>query len=231
MRPAFQSRLLLPVTLATAIALACGGGGGDAGGDGESSGAPIKIGAIFDLTGVTSDVGTTYAEGLRAYVEWLNSRGGLENRQIDLVFQDYGYKVDLAEQLYSQFVQEGVVAFMGWGTGDTEALRGRITADRVPFMSASYAETLTTPSETPFNFVVATSYSDQMRLALQWISEEAASAQVASFHHDSPFGESPQEAGAEKAKELGIGFKTYAMPAEHRRAGSGHEDRVPELVR
>jgi branched-chain amino acid transport system substrate-binding protein len=119
---------------------------------------------------------------------------------------------------------EGVVAVQGWGTGDTEALRGRITADRLPFMSASYADTLTDPSETPFNFVVATSYSDQMRLALQHIADESSGAQVASFHHDSPFGESPQKAGEEKAKELGLGFKTYAMPADA-------TDYVPQLNR
>jgi len=112
----------------------------------------------------------------------------------------------------------------GWGTGDTEALRGRITADRLPFMSASYADTLVDPAETPYNFVVATTYSDQMRLALEHIADTAAGAEVAYFHHDSPFGESPLAAGEEKANELGLGFEAYAMPAEA-------TDFVPQLNR
>ena len=94
-------------------------------------------GAIFDLTGPTSDVGTTYTEGIRYYDDWLNENGGVDGQPVELLFQDYGYRVDQAEQLYSQFVQEGAVAFMGWGTGDTEALRGRVAQDQVPFMSAS----------------------------------------------------------------------------------------------
>jgi branched-chain amino acid transport system substrate-binding protein len=109
------------------------------------------------------------------------------------------------------------VAIQGWGTGDTEALRGKITADKLPFMSASYAETLTDAAETPYNFVVGTSYSDQMRIALQWIAGEAGGhAEVAVFHHDSPFGEAPLADGESYIEEEGldIGYETYAMPAE-----------------
>jgi branched-chain amino acid transport system substrate-binding protein len=208
----------LVLTLGTT---ACGGDDEEGAGGGGAE-QTVKVGGIFDLSGATADVGTPYAEGVKGFVRYWNEQG--DGPKIELISEDYKYDVAVAERLYSRLKAEGVVAVQGWGTGDTEALRGRITADRVPFMSASYAETLTTPSETPFNFVVATSYSDQMRLALQWISEEAAGAQVASFHHDSPFGESPQEAGAEKAKELGIGFKTYAMPAEA-------TDFVPQLQR
>jgi branched-chain amino acid transport system substrate-binding protein len=91
-------------------------------------------------------------------------------------------------------------------------------------MSASYADTLTDPAETPYNFVAATTYSDQMRLALQYIAEQSAGAEVAVFHHDSPFGESPLEAGEEEASELGLGFEAYAMPAEA-------TDFVPQLNR
>ena len=47
-------------------------------------------------------------------------------------------------------------------------------------------------SREPANFVVAPTYSDQMRVALNWISEDAGGAsEVAVFHHDSPFGQAP----------------------------------------
>lgn len=199
---------------------ACGGDEKSSGGDGAKQ--TVKVGGIFDLSGATADVGTPYAEGIKGFVKYSNQQG--DGPKIELISEDYKYDVAVAERLYSRLKSEGVVAVQGWGTGDTEALRGRVTVDRVPFMSASYAETLTMPSQTPFNFVTATSYSDQMRLALQWIGEESSGAKVASFHHDSPFGESPQKAGAAKAKELDIGFKSYAMPAEA-------TDYVPQLRR
>ncbi len=115
----------LSYALICLLVVACGGGE-------EDDPDLIKVGAIFDLTGPTSDVGSLFAEGLQDYVRWTNEQGGIEGRPVELVFQDYGYKIDVAEQLYSQFVQEGVVAFMGWGTGDTEALRGRVAQDKMP---------------------------------------------------------------------------------------------------
>jgi branched-chain amino acid transport system substrate-binding protein len=200
-------------------------GGMTACGDDETSGGgdqTVKVGGIFDLSGATADVGTPYADGIKGFVKDWNAKG--DGPKIELTSEDYKYDVAVAERLYSRLKSEGVVALQGWGTGDTEALRGKVTADRIPFMSASYAETLTKPSETPFNFVAATSYSDQMRIALKWISEQTGGAEVAAFHHDSPFGESPQKAGAQAAKQLKLGFKSYAMPAEA-------TDYVPQLRR
>ena len=93
--------------IASLILTACGGGGGGGGDE------PIKVGAIFDLTGATGDVGTPYAEGVKGYIEWLNNQGGVEGHPIELISADYAYKVDVAEQLYTQYVSEGVVAAGG----------------------------------------------------------------------------------------------------------------------
>lgn len=212
--------------IAAALALALGAvacGGDDDEGGGEGGQETVKIGGIFDLSGATADVGTPYADGVKGFVAWHNEQG--DGPQIELLSEDYKYDVAVAERVYQRLKGEGVIAVHGWGTGDTEALRGRITADQLPFMSGSYAETLINPEETPYNFVVGTTYSDQMRVALDWIAEDAGGeAEVAAFHHDSPFGESPLEAGKEQAAELGLGLQTYAMPAEA-------TDYVPQLQR
>jgi branched-chain amino acid transport system substrate-binding protein len=201
---------------------ACGDDDKESASGGGAAAESVKVGGIFDLSGATADVGTPYAQGVKDFVGQWNEQG--DGPQIELMSEDYKYDVAVAERLYSRLKSEGVVAIQGWGTGDTEALRGRITADRIPFMSGSYAETLVNPGETPYNFVVGTTYSDQMRIALQHIADTAAGAEVAYFHHDSPFGESPLEAGEEKASELGLGFQSYAMPAEA-------TDYVPQLNR
>ncbi|MBI4630328.1 MAG: ABC transporter substrate-binding protein, partial [Chloroflexi bacterium] len=133
---------------------------------------PIKVGAIFDLTGATADVGTPYSEGLKGYVEWKNAAGGINGRKIDLLSADYAYKVDNAEALYSQYVGEKVVVFMGWGTGDTEAMRPKIANDKIPFMSASYAAGLLDMSQAPYNFLIGTSYSDQGIIAVRWALDD-----------------------------------------------------------
>ena len=189
-----------------------GGGGGDAGGD---SGEPISVGMIADLTGATGDVGAPYNEGMLAYVDWRNANGGVADREIEAMSNDYAYEVPQAEQLYKQYVNDGVVAVQGWGTGDTEALHTKVAADELPFMSGSFAESLTDPEEAPYNFVVAPTYSDQMRIALNWIDEDSGGdAEVAVFHHDSPFGQAPVADGEAwiDEQELGLGYEAYAMP-------------------
>ncbi len=225
------------------VATGCGGDGGDdgggtaaeEGGDGGVEGAeddalgdPVMVGGIFDLSGATGDVGTPYSEGARDYVAWRNStQDGVGGRELQLDWQDYAYDVATAEQLYTQYVADGAVAIQGWGTGDTEALRTLVGSDELPFMSASWAETLVDPEETPYNFVVGATYSDQMRVALAWIAEDAGGpTNVAVFHNDSPFGTSPVQDGQTYIDDQGldITYAAYPMPA-------GATDYVGELSR
>lgn len=227
--------MIVAAMAATALlTAACGGGDGDdngngeATGNGEAAGEPIVIGGIFDLSGATADVGEPYSQGARDYIAWRNStQDGAGGREIELEWQDYAYEVPNAEQLYTQFIANGAVGIQGWGTADTEALSGSITADEVPFMSASWAETLVDPAESPFNFVVGPTYSDQMRVALAWIAEDAGGpTEVAAFHNDSPFGTSPLADGQAYIEEQGldINLETYAMPG-------GATDYVGEISR
>lgn len=231
----FKRTLLVIVVLLTSVLVlsACGGGGEDTGDDGggddggDAEAEPIKVGAIFDLSGATADVGTPYADGVRAYVAYTNDNGGIDGHQIDLISADYAYVVDQAEQLYTQYVtQDNVVVFQGWGTGDTEALRGRIAEDEVPFMSASYSATLADPNEAPYNFMIGTTYSDQFIIAIQWAIENSSDGAptIALMHHDSPFGLSPLEDGMAYAEANGAEVIDVPMPG-------GATDYTAELTR
>ncbi|MGH3814596.1 MAG: ABC transporter substrate-binding protein [Pseudonocardiaceae bacterium] len=205
-------RKLWIASAALLLLAACGGpGGGGAGEDNKE----IVIGVLADLTGATADVSTPYNEGMLAYVDKLNAGGGIDGHKVTALSEDYAYKVPVAEEKYKKAVSAGAVAIQGWGTGDSEALRGKVKDDELPFMSASYAEVLTDPSQSPFNFVVAPTYSDQMRVALDQIASQDPTAQVAVFHHDSPFGTAPLADGQKWIAQRGyqLGFKAYPMKA------------------
>ena len=217
--------ILTGLVLASLALAACSG---QAGGT-TSDTTPIKVGAIFDLTGATSDVGTPYSEGVKGYVDWKNANGGINGHPINLISADYAYKVDQAEALYTQYVQEGVVAFQGWGTGDTEALRTKIAGDKIPFMSASYSAALLDMSQAPYNFLAGTSYSDQALIAETWAMQDwkasgkSGDLKIVLIHHDSPFGQSPVADAKAFADKNSIGFTDIAMPA-------GATDYVAELA-
>jgi branched-chain amino acid transport system substrate-binding protein len=187
---------------------------------------PIRIGAIFDLSGITADIGTPWSEGVRAYFQWLDEQGGIADRPVELLYQDYAYKVDQAEQLYSQFVQEGVMAFIGWGTGDTEALRGRVADDRIPFISASFSAVLGDPSQAPYNFLTGTTYTDQFNILLDhWYEQPDAPRTVGVLHMPTPAGVSPLlQGGTDYAEAMGLDLLVEEMPR-------GSTDYSAELTR
>ena len=174
--------------------------------------ATIKIGAIFDRSGPTSDVGVPYSDGVQAYVAYVNSKGGIRGRKIQLLSQDTSYNVARSEAFYQQLRTSGIVAISGWATADTEAFKARVAADRLPYVSASYAESVANPRETPYNFFIAPSYSQQMRIALKWISRQAPNrrVKVAVCYSDSPFGRSPLEDGQKyiASKRLRMDYDT-----------------------
>lgn len=219
---------LIPSLLIVGVLVlgACAPGGGPAAKDTS----PIKIGALCDLTGATSDVGVPYCQGEKDYVELINSQGGIKGRQVTLVADDYEYKVPRAEELYNRFVnQEKVIAIMAWGTGDSEALRPKVTQDKIPFLSASYAEPLVAEVEkTPYNFMIGATYSDQGKILVKYFKDNWKDAskppRVQFVVHDSPFGKSPIEDTKAYGKTLGVEFgEDVIMPG-------GAPDLSPQML-
>ncbi len=175
---------------------------------GQAVAQEIKVGGIFDLTGITSDVGKSYAQGVRDYVALTNGSGGVNGKKIKLIDVDYGYKIPEAVSAYKRMKEEKVVLINGWGTGDTLALKNFINEDKIPYFSGSFAGDLTDPAKTPYNFFVAPSYSDQIRAWLSWVKEDwkdkSRNPKVALFYGDNAYGKAPMEAGRRFAKENGI---------------------------
>ncbi len=128
--------------------------------------AEVKIGALNDTTGATSDVGKDYALGISQVIHYINDQGGINGKPVKLYQFDYGYRIPEALTKYKLFQRLKVAAVLGWGTGDTEALSPTITKDKMPYVSASYSAHLTDPKKTPYNLFAATDYSTNARAAI-----------------------------------------------------------------
>jgi len=133
----------------------------------------VRLGALQDQTGPTSDVGKGEAVGVRAAVQYYNDTGGINGKNIHLFQYDYGYKVPEAITTYKRFKDvDKVVMILGWGTGDTEALSPTITVDKMPYLSSSFSAHLCNPQKAPYNFVYGTDYSTNARGAITYWFEE-----------------------------------------------------------
>lgn len=174
---------------------------------GAAQAADIKVGHLADLTGPTGDVGKPYAEGVQAYKEYVNAHGGINGKKIDMQMFDYAYDKNKAITQYKKYKEDKVVAIQGWGTGDTEALVGFVTADKVPYISASYSAHLTDPKKAPYNFFGAADYTTALRAGLMYLKEgwkEKRAPKIVFIYPNAPYGIAPIKGGKEYAKELGF---------------------------
>jgi branched-chain amino acid transport system substrate-binding protein len=170
---------------------------------------PIKLGNLVDLTGATSDQGKDIAQGRTDAVQYLNERGGINGRKIELVSVEYGFQPPRAVAAYKKFVEvDKVLLVLGYGTPDTEALRPFITKDKIPYVSGSYSGHLTDPRQTPYNFPGGIDYTSQIRIFLNYVKETwkdtSRKPRVAFIYADNSYGRAPIESGRQYAKDVGV---------------------------
>ncbi|MEW6487279.1 MAG: ABC transporter substrate-binding protein [Thermodesulfobacteriota bacterium] len=187
---------------------------------GTSFAQEIVIGNLADITGGTGSVGKPYADGIRAYTDYINAQGGINGKQIKLLQIDYAYKIPEALNAYKKFKDsDKAVAIQGWGTGDTEALVAQVNRDEMPYYSASYSAHLTDPSKSKYNFFIAADYSTQARAGLTYLKnnwKESRKPKLALVYPDHPYGKAPIPAIKKFAEEIGfelVGEENVALNA------------------
>ncbi len=179
----------------------------------------IPIGHLADFSGPTSDVGVPYGQGVADAVAYINAKGGVNGKKIAIETIDYSYQVPRAVAAYKKWSErDKVVAILGWGTADTEALIAFVTKDKLPYISASYAGSLTDPTgkapraerAAPYNFFYAPSYSDAARGLVQWAAADwkkqgkTGKPKWVHMGANHPYANAPRAASEEYAKELGF---------------------------
>ncbi len=180
----------------------------------------INIGHLADYSGGTSDVGQPYGQGVQDSIAYINKNGGVNGKQINSDFVEYGYQVPRALAAFKKWVgTEKVVAIQGWGTADTEALVAMVTKEEIPYYSGSYSASLTDPKgkvnekserAAPFNFFYGPSYSDAARAMVQWAADDwkakggQGKPKWVHMGANHPYPNSPKAAAEAYAKELGF---------------------------
>ena len=179
----------------------------------------IPIGHLVDFSGPTSSVGKPFGQGFVDTIKFINKNGGIKGNKIKVDTVDYSYKAPRAVATYKKWKSRlNIIAVIGWGTADTEALMGTIARDKIPFYSGSYAGQLTDPKgeapksfkAAPYNFFYGPSYSDACRGLLSWALKDwnkKKSTEKPKFVHmgdNHPYPNAPKEACREYAEELGF---------------------------
>jgi len=108
---------------------------------------PVKIGAIFAVTGPASFPGVPEAKTAEMLVERINQSGGVNGRQLLLVMKDSGSKPDNAISLAQQLIdEEKVLAIIGSSTsGETLAIKNICQEAKTILISCAAAEDIVNP--------------------------------------------------------------------------------------
>jgi branched-chain amino acid transport system substrate-binding protein len=144
-----------------------------------AAGDEIRVGHLADHSGRTGNIGRSYAQGIADAVSYINARGGVNGKPIELLSVDFGYEMPRALNAYREWKRNDVVAILGWGIASTELLADATGEDRIPLYPASPTSPFMDPlgkgprSErpAPYVFPMGVSYTDQSRALVRWAAE------------------------------------------------------------
>lgn len=170
--------------------------------------APIKIGALFAVTGPAAFLGEPEKNTLELLVKEANAKGGIKGAKIELVIYDTGGDVTKAVQLANKLIKnDKVVAIVGPSTtGETMAVIPIVEKEQIPLVSCAAGIKITEPVKkwvfkTPANDHVAAE-----KILIQ--AEKLKQKNIALLTVSDSFGSS----GREQLKQMAAkrGFKVVA---------------------
>jgi branched-chain amino acid transport system substrate-binding protein len=179
----------------------------------RSAAPPIKIGAVFAITGGAANLGGPENNTAKMLVDKLNAAGGVNGQKIELIVKDSASKPENALSLAKQLIDEDkVLAIIGPSTsGDTMAIKNLCQENKTILMSCAAAETIVNPIAS-YVFKTPQKDSDAARRILQTMKSMNI-AKVGVVTSNDTFGTAGGDQLKKLAPEYGVtiaGSETYA---------------------
>ncbi|HEX7996144.1 MAG TPA: ABC transporter substrate-binding protein [Streptosporangiaceae bacterium] len=165
----------------------------DKGGDSAMPGVTateIKIGQTMPYSGPASSysvIGKTEA----AYFKWLNAKGGVNGRKINLISLDDGYSPPKAvEQIHKLVENDGVAfAFNTLGTPSNTAIQKYLNDKKVPqLFVATGADKWGDPEHFPWTMGWQPSYRTEAQIYSKYLLKEKPGAKMCVLYQNDDFG-------------------------------------------
>jgi branched-chain amino acid transport system substrate-binding protein len=108
---------------------------------------PIKIGAIFSVTGPASFLGAPEAKTAKMFVDKINASGGLLGQKLELIIKDSGGSPEKAVSFAKQLIEEDkVLAIIGPSTsGETMQIKQLCEENQMILVSCAAADAIVNP--------------------------------------------------------------------------------------
>lgn len=190
MRIRFATLIALLVTLCTASM--------------SMAAAPIKIGALFAVTGPAAFLGEPERNTAKMVVDEINKAGGVKGRKLELVSYDTAGDATKAVQLATKLIKDDkVAAIIGPSTtGETMAVIPVAEKEQVPLISCSAGSKITDPVK---KWVFKTAQNDTLAVGkiFEYLQKQKQT-KVAILTVSDGFGSSGREQLKGQAAKYGI---------------------------
>jgi len=166
--------------------------------------APLKIGALFSVTGPAAFLGAPERNTAVMVVDEINRAGGIKGRKLELVAYDTGGDATKAVQLASKLIKDDkVVAIIGPSTtGESMAVIPVAERGKVPLISCAAGIKITEPVK---KWVFKTAQNDTLAVAKIYEQlKKQRLAKVAILTVSDGFGASGREQLKAQASRYGI---------------------------
>lgn len=166
--------------------------------------APIKIGALFAVTGPAAFLGEPERNSARMVIDEINRAGGVRGHKLELVVYDTTGDATKAVQLATKLIKDDkVVAIIGPSTtGETMAVIPVAEREQVPLISCSAGSKITDPVK---KWIFKTAQNDSLAVGkiYEYLQKSKQSA-VSILTVSDGFGASGREQLKNQAAKYGI---------------------------
>jgi branched-chain amino acid transport system substrate-binding protein len=165
---------------------------------------PIRIGAIFSVTGPASFLGEPERNTAKMLEEDINKSGGLLGRKVEIIVYDDETDATKAVTAADRLIKKDkVVAIIGPSTsGNTLAIMPKVEEAKVPLVSCAAAKKIVQPAR-PFVFKVVPSDILAVKKIFQH-AKKAGISKIAILSASDGYGAGGREDMKELAPQMGI---------------------------
>jgi branched-chain amino acid transport system substrate-binding protein len=165
---------------------------------------PVKIGAIFSITGPASFLGAPEEKTARMLIDKINASGGVNGRKLQLIIKDSSGSPEKAVSFARQLIEEEkVLAIVGPSTsGETMQIKALCEENKMILVSCAAAEVIVNPVA---RYVFKTPQKDSQ--AVTWIyrtAKEKGITKIAVLSGNDGFGVAGKKQLEDLAKPEGI---------------------------
>ncbi len=193
--------LTLCTLFAVSVALGLAGSAGTA-----SAADTIKVGYVGPLSGSLSLLGQGVRDGILVYFAYVNEKGGVKGRKLELIAEDDAYEPMRTVAATKKLMERDkiITLLSPAGTASTVALLPLVDENKLPLLFPyAFSHALTNPTH-PTVFTTLTEVRVQMHVLADYIVNTLKQRKVAAIYQNDDFGQDAVTGLEDRFKALNV---------------------------